>query len=142
MAALAMNSNSVFHVPPPTSSALLNNDPALRVNDQDLTIMTVKGQYYWHVHASSDEMFYVMDGDLTLQMRPVRGAGEPERAEDDADRTLHLSKGDIFVVPANTEHRSGSKDGAQVMFLLRQGSLDFMSDDKVQDGGKITGRGE
>lgn len=84
MAALAMNTNSVFHVPPPTSSALLNNEPALQVNDQDLTIMTVKGQYYWHVHASSDEMFYVMDGDLTLQMRPVRKEGEPERAEDDA----------------------------------------------------------
>lgn len=142
MATLTMNSNSVFHVPPPSSSALLNNEPALRVNDQDLTIMTVKGQYYWHVHASSDEMFYVMDGDLTLQMRPVPNPGDPERAEDDADRTIELTKGDIFVVPANTEHRSGSKEGAQVMFLLRSGSLDFMSDDKVQEGGKITGHGE
>lgn len=142
MATSAMNSNSVFHVPSPSASALLNCTPALQINDQDLTIMSVKGQYYWHVHAHSDEMFYVMDGDLRLQMRAVRKPGEPERDDEDADREIHLTKGDIFVVPANTDHRSGSKDGAQVMFILSRGSLDFMADDKVHDGGKITGHGE
>lgn len=142
MATGAMLTNSVFHVPSPSSSALLNNIPGVQVNDQDLTIMTVKGQYYWHVHAGSDEMFYVMDGELRLQMRAVRKPGEPEREEDDADREIHMKKGDIFVVPAGTDHRSGSKDGAQVMFLLSRGSLDFMADDQVAEGGKITGHGE
>lgn len=94
------------------------------------------------MHASSDELFHVLDGDLTLQMRSARGADEPERAEDDADRTLALSKGDMFVVPAGTEHRSGSAGGAQVLFVLRQGSLDFMRDDEVRAGGVVTGRGE
>lgn len=43
MATAAMATNTVFRIPAPSASALLDSAPALRVNDQDVTVMTVRG---------------------------------------------------------------------------------------------------
>lgn len=65
------------------------------VNDYDVRIAKVRGEFVWHSHPETDEFFLVVSGRLVIKMRALDGAGEHEVA---------LSPGQIFVVPRGTEH--------------------------------------
>lgn len=60
-----------------------------RINDYDVRIVKVQGEFTWHQHADTDEMFLVLSGELTIQMR---------------DRDVVLGPQDLFVVPRGVEH--------------------------------------
>jgi mannose-6-phosphate isomerase-like protein (cupin superfamily) len=59
------------------------------LNDYDIKIVKVRGDFTWHAHAGTDELFLVIDGALTLQRR---------------DRDVRLGPGELFVVPRGAEH--------------------------------------
>ena len=40
-----------------------------RVNDQVVRMALVKGEYHWHRHANEDELFYVLQGKIIIQMK-------------------------------------------------------------------------
>ena len=40
-----------------------------QVNDYDVRIVKIQGEFTWHRHADTDEFFLVLDGQLTIQMR-------------------------------------------------------------------------
>jgi mannose-6-phosphate isomerase-like protein (cupin superfamily) len=77
-----------------------------RVNEYDVRVAHVKGEHVWHVHEHTDEFFLVLDGQFDVSLREP-GGGE---------RTVTLSKGEIFVVPKGTEHKPASSGGAILMF--------------------------
>ncbi len=56
-----------------------------QVNDYDVRIVKIQGEFTWHRHADTDEIFLVLDGRLTIQMR---------------DRDVVLASRELFVVPA------------------------------------------
>jgi mannose-6-phosphate isomerase-like protein (cupin superfamily) len=60
-----------------------------QVNDYDIRIVKVLGEFTWHQHADTDELFLVLSGQLTVQMR---------------DRDVVLDPGELFVVPKGIEH--------------------------------------
>ena len=60
-----------------------------QVNDYDVRIVKIQGEFTWHRHADTDEFFLVLDGQLTIQMR---------------DRNVVLAPGELFVVPCGVEH--------------------------------------
>jgi mannose-6-phosphate isomerase-like protein (cupin superfamily) len=76
-----------------------------RVNDYDVRIAHVRGDHVWHVHEHTDEFFLVLDGRFDVSLR-----------EDGRERTVRLHAGDIFVVPAGTEHKPSSSGGSILMF--------------------------
>ena len=59
------------------------------LNDYDVKIVKVLGEFTWHAHADTDELFMLIDGALIIQMR---------------DRDVRLSPGELFVVPRGIEH--------------------------------------
>ncbi|MBU4329816.1 MAG: cupin domain-containing protein [Acidobacteria bacterium] len=62
------------------------------VNDVYVKIVKVKGpDVPWHTHDGEDELFYVLEGRLTMQIK-----GEPD---------FDLNVGEMFVVPKGVEHR-------------------------------------
>src|SRR6218665_1170298 len=61
-----------------------------RYNGNEIRIAKVKGEFVWHSHAETDELFMVLKGQLTIQFR-------------DGDRLL--GPGDFLVVPRGVEHR-------------------------------------
>lgn len=65
------------------------------VNDYDVRIAKIKGEFVWHSHPETDEFFLVVRGRLTIKMRA------PGQA---AENTVSLEPGQIFVVPRGTEH--------------------------------------
>jgi mannose-6-phosphate isomerase-like protein (cupin superfamily) len=59
------------------------------LNDYDVKIAKIQGDFTWHSHADTDELFLVIDGALTLQMR---------------DGDVSLGPGELYVVPRGIEH--------------------------------------
>jgi mannose-6-phosphate isomerase-like protein (cupin superfamily) len=60
-----------------------------RLNDYEVKLVKIKGEFVWHTHEDTDELFLVIDGELTIQLR---------------DRDVTLGPGQLFVVPRGVEH--------------------------------------
>jgi len=60
-----------------------------RLNYYELKVVKVKGEFGWHTHEDTDELFIVVDGELTIQLR---------------DGDVTLQPGQLFVVPRGVEH--------------------------------------
>ncbi len=60
-----------------------------RLNDYEIKVVKVDGQFVWHAHDETDELFLVLRGELTIQMR---------------DGNVILRRGQLFVVPRGVEH--------------------------------------
>lgn len=61
----------------------------ISVNDYDVKVIKPQGEFVWHAHSDTDELFMVVSGQLTVQLR---------------DRDVLLNTGDVFVVPGGVEH--------------------------------------
>jgi len=73
-----------------------------RLNDYDIQVVKIKGEFVWHQHDHTDEFFLVVSGRLTIQMR----AGDVE-----------LGPGELFVVPRGIEHCPRSDEGAEALLI-------------------------
>lgn len=60
------------------------------LNGQLVKIAKIQGEFIWHKHDTEDELFYVIEGELTIELR---------------DKTLTLRKGEMTVIPAGVEHK-------------------------------------
>jgi mannose-6-phosphate isomerase-like protein (cupin superfamily) len=59
------------------------------LNDYEIKLARIKGEFVWHTHDDTDELFLIVEGTLTIQLR-------------DGDVTLR--PGQLFVVPRGVEH--------------------------------------
>jgi mannose-6-phosphate isomerase-like protein (cupin superfamily) len=78
------------------------------VNDHDVKVARLVGEFVWHAHPDSDELFLVVAGRLTLQLR---------------DRDVDLGPDDVFVVPAGVEHCPRAEGEALVVMVERSGTV-------------------
>ena len=74
-----------------------------RYNDNEIRLVKVAGEFIWHSHDDTDELFLVIEGALDIELR---------------DRTVHLRPGELFVVPRGTEHRPVSRSGETKLLLI------------------------
>ena len=73
------------------------------VNDHDVMVVRVEGEFVWHNHPDTDDFFLVLAGELDIELR---------------DRTVALSPGELYVVPKGVEHRPVSRRGEVQMMLI------------------------
>ncbi|WP_375493262.1 cupin domain-containing protein [uncultured Jatrophihabitans sp.] len=83
-----------------------------RVNDYDVRVAKVQGEFVWHTHDDTDEFFLVVDGELQIALR-----------EPDGERTVTLPRGAVFVVAKGIEHKPISRDGASIMLFEPTGTV-------------------
>ena len=60
-----------------------------RLNDYEVKVVKLQGEFVWHTHDDTDELFLVVEGSLIIQLR---------------DRDVHLEPGQLFIVPRGVEH--------------------------------------
>ncbi|MBI3142229.1 MAG: cupin domain-containing protein [Bacteroidetes bacterium] len=72
------------------------------LNGQEVKLARVKGQFTWHRHDDQDEMFMVLQGDLTIHFSGF-------------DR--QLATGDMLVVPRGMDHCPESTHGAVILLF-------------------------
>ncbi len=60
-----------------------------RLNDYEVKLVKVTGEFVWHSHDKTDELFLVIEGTLTIKLR---------------DGAVTVGPGQLFVVPRGVEH--------------------------------------
>ena len=60
------------------------------LNGQQVRLSKMKGAFVWHHHEHEDEMFLVLKGHLTIELR---------------DKAVQLEPGEFFIVPRGVEHK-------------------------------------
>ena len=73
------------------------------VDDMQVILAKIKGEFVWHAHEEEDELFQVIRGTLYMKFR---------------DRTEVVQEGEIIVVPKGVEHCPATKDDEEVHLLL------------------------
>jgi mannose-6-phosphate isomerase-like protein (cupin superfamily) len=76
-------------------------------NGHDLMVVKVKGEFVWHKHDDTDDLFLVLVGHITIQLRG--GA-------------VRLGPGEVFVVPKGVEHRPVAEEEAHVLLIEPRGT--------------------
>lgn len=71
-------------------------------NGQYIKLAKIEGEMIWHSHDAEDELFLVVKGKLTIQMR----AGDVE-----------LNSGEFYIVPRGTEHCPRSDEEVHLILI-------------------------
>lgn len=74
-----------------------------QVDDMQVILAKIQGEFVWHSHENEDELFQVLKGTLYMQFR---------------DRTEVVNEGEIIVVPKGVEHNPSTKNNEEVHLLL------------------------
>jgi mannose-6-phosphate isomerase-like protein (cupin superfamily) len=78
------------------------------VNDHEIKVVKVEGEFPWHSHADVDELFLVWKGAFRLEFR---------------DRVLRLGPGQAAVAPRGVEHRTCADREAEILIFEQRGVL-------------------
>src|SRR5258706_741293 len=78
------------------------------LNGQEVKLVKVKGEFAWHAHEQEDEMFLVVAGELTIDLRTG---------------PIVLSAGEMFIVPRGVDHRPVASEEAHIILFDPAGTL-------------------
>ena len=93
-----------------------------QMNDYHFKLVKIEGEFVWHAHADTDEVFIVLDGELTIHFR---------------DGEVVLRSGEIFVVPRGVEHKPFARRECKMMLVEPAGTIntgDAPSELAAEDG--------
>jgi mannose-6-phosphate isomerase-like protein (cupin superfamily) len=86
------------------------NQTLCKVNDSVVRMAVIEGEYHWHKHDDDDEFFYVIDGELLIDIE-----GESKGGLE--DRTVSLHPGQGFVVPKTIVHRTRAPKRTMILMV-------------------------
>jgi len=76
------------------------------MNDYQFKLVKLQGEFVWHKHDETDEVFLVVDGAMAIEFR---------------DGRVELARGEMFVVPRGVEHKPVASQECQVMLIEPRG---------------------
>ena len=76
------------------------------MNDYQFKIVKIKGQFIWHEHQDTDEVFLVIDGSMGIEFR---------------SRTVELTAGEMIVVKKGQQHKPFALQECKVMIVEPKG---------------------
>ena len=76
-------------------------------NDSKIQLGKVRGEFVWHSHPDTDDLFLVVAGKLTIDL---------------PDRSVELGPGELFVVPKGVQHRPRADEEAQILLIEPTGT--------------------
>lgn len=79
-----------------------------QMNDYHLKVAKVQGEFIWHEHHETDEVFLVLKGQLDIQFR---------------DGTVTLQEGEMFVVPKGMEHKPVAPRECHILLVEPAGTI-------------------
>ncbi|MFG2489770.1 cupin domain-containing protein [Streptomyces caniferus] len=78
------------------------------LNDYEVKLAKLKGEFIWHTHDDTDELIMVVSGRLTLRLR---------------DGEVELGPGELFVVPRGVEHCPVAEEETAILLFEPAGTL-------------------
>lgn len=78
------------------------------MNDYQFKLVKVQGDFVWHEHKDTDEVFIVLDGEVTIAFR---------------DGEVRLTKGEMYIIPKGREHKPHAEEECHIMLVEPRGVL-------------------
>jgi mannose-6-phosphate isomerase-like protein (cupin superfamily) len=78
-----------------------------RYNDSKVMVAKVRGEFVWHAHDDTDDLFLVLSGRLTIDLR---------------DRSVEVGPGELYVVPRGVEHRPRADEETHILLIEPAGT--------------------
>ncbi|MGH8225948.1 MAG: cupin domain-containing protein [Gammaproteobacteria bacterium] len=76
------------------------------MNDYQFKLVRIEGEFIWHAHADTDEVFVVLDGAMAIEFR---------------DGRVELEAGEMFVVPRGVEHKPVAATECRLLLIEPRG---------------------
>lgn len=76
------------------------------MNDYQFKVVKLQGDFIWHDHKDTDETFIIIEGNLRIDFR---------------DGAVHLSTGEMFVVPKAVEHKPYAEQEVKLLLIEPRG---------------------
>jgi len=76
------------------------------MNDYQFKLVKIEGEFVWHDHPDTDEVFIVIEGCLNIEFR---------------DGLVTLESGEMFVIPKDTEHKPIATSECKIMIVEPKG---------------------
>lgn len=76
------------------------------MNDYQFKLSKLQGEFIWHSHPETDEVFLVVEGAMTIEFR---------------DGRVDLKAGEMFVVPRGVEHKPVARSECSLMIIEPRG---------------------
>jgi mannose-6-phosphate isomerase-like protein (cupin superfamily) len=76
-------------------------------NGHDIMVVKVKGEFVWHHHDDTDDLFLVLTGRLTIRL---------------PDREVVVGPGELFVVPVGVEHQPFAEVETELLLIEPAGT--------------------
>ena len=74
-----------------------------RYNGNEIRLVKTEGEWVWHKHDETDELFLILDGEFEMAFR---------------DRILVAGPGEMLIVPRGVEHRPAARNGLVKLLLI------------------------
>ena len=88
------------------------------MNDYQFKLVKIKGEFIWHDHKDTDEVFIVIEGNMSIEFR---------------DGIVDLSEGEMYVVPKGVTHKTYAENECKVMLVEPTGVINT-----GEAGGELT----
>lgn len=76
------------------------------MNDYQFKLVKIEGEFVWHDHPDTDEVFIVIEGTMYIEFE---------------DQTIELSEGEMLVVPKGVRHKPFANEECHVMLVEPRG---------------------
>ena len=72
------------------------------MNDYQFKLVKIKGEFVWHEHDDTDEVFIVLEGAMEFEFR---------------DGSVEMKAGEMFVIPKKVEHKPVAEDECKILHV-------------------------
>lgn len=79
-----------------------------QINNYQFKLVKIKGNFTWHDHKNTDEVFIVIEGAMRIDFR---------------DGAVTLNQGEMFVVPKGIEHKPFAENECKIMLVEPDGTV-------------------
>jgi len=79
-----------------------------QMNDYHFKLVKFQGDFVWHAHHDTDEVFIVLDGEMAIEFRKGK---------------VDLKAGEMIVVPKSVEHKPFAKNECKIMLVEPAGTI-------------------
>src|SRR5215813_3659235 len=73
-----------------------------RMNEYHFKLVKIEGEFVWHSHSDTDEVFIVLEGEMAIEFR---------------DGMMPLKAGEMYVVPKGVEHKPVAERECKMMLV-------------------------
>ena len=92
------------------------------MNNYQFKLVKIKGNFVWHEHEDTDEVFIVIEGSMGIEFK---------------DRCVELSSGDMIVVKKKEQHRPFASEECKVLVVEPRGVVNTGN-----AGGELTAKND